>query len=140
MLRLLCAGVLLLFVGCASTTSRYPRELWHRHEIFYFEDAEQKYMKVADILTISRRDEAGLVFKLEITANNFHTCWMEGTAVRSGEAYEYRVPLELSEEPADCILRITPDGRGYIVEDVGNLCHHEWCGVRGVIGRIAFKP
>lgn len=133
-----------MLTGCVAADglqiAGIPGEYSRPHDIRYFDGEVWRTTQVVDRITLSRTRRGDVAFRLNITAQNHHTCEMEGTAVRAGDSFEYRDhPDNAFDEGEPCLLRIATDGETAVIEDVGSHCRMVYCGARASIGRSEFQ-
>jgi hypothetical protein len=104
------------------------------HKIGYFDASpEMKWADVKDVFELTPIED-GIQFSFHITAPNYHTCRMKGTAIKKATHYEYREMIGGSE----CVLNIFVADDNVRLEDGEKVCRTVYCGARGGIDGARF--
>jgi hypothetical protein len=105
------------------------------HEIGYFDESpEMKWVHVTDEIELTPI-EHGIQFSFHITAPNYHSCRMKGTAIKQAAHYEYREMVRGGE----CVLKIFVTEDTVRLEDAELVCRTVYCGERGGINGARFS-
>jgi hypothetical protein len=119
----------------AATARRLTGTYLWTHTVQELGDEGWFPVDVTDTLRVRPVPRGGVRFAFFLTANNGHSCEMEGKAYPTAHGLEFRQRLE----DGVCVLRFHFHDQAVTLEDVDEKCRSEWCGVRGSIDGVTFS-
>ncbi len=137
-LHTLLTYVLCVFCVNAIESGDYSKS----HEIGTFSGGdEMTFVSVTNTLSVTA-SESEIYFDIKITAANYHSCQLSGTAIKVTNHYEYHENIKynyLGEKTGECILEFHEESNGILLIDKELICLKKYCGARGGFNGERFK-